>query len=178
MIDIGANVGEVSYALIKKNSTVRIIAIEPDPQEFKDLVRNLNNSPNTILNVAIADYTGEINLYLNNDSGDSSIFFTAGAKVKVSSSCITLDDIYTKHAPGESIFLIKCDAEGFEPEVLLGGCLMLSKTKYVSIDAGPERNGESTFEDVNKFLVGLNFKLIKSRENRHLYFNLTNLVSC
>ena len=177
IIDIGANVGEVSYALTKKNSTVRIIAIEPDPQEFKDLVRNVNYSSNIVLNEAIADYTGEINLYLNNDSGDSSVFFTAGAKAKVSSTCTTLDNIYTKYVPDENIFLIKCEAEGFEPEVLLGGYLMLSKTRYISCDAGPERMGESTLENVNKILVGLNFQLIRSRQNRHLYLNQTNLVS-
>jgi hypothetical protein len=79
--------------------------------------------------------------------------------------------------PDESIFLIKCEAEGFEPEVLLGGYLMLSKTKYISCDAGPERMGESTLENVNKILVGLNFQLIKSRKNRYLYLNLANLVS-
>jgi tRNA1(Val) A37 N6-methylase TrmN6 len=82
IIDVGANVGEVSYALTKKNSTVRIIAIEPDPQEFKDLVRNMNYSSNIVLNEAIANYTGEINLYLNNDSGDSSVFLLQERKLK------------------------------------------------------------------------------------------------
>jgi FkbM family methyltransferase len=178
IIDIGANVGEVSYALTKRNKSVRIIAIEPDPQEFKDLVRNVNCSSSIVLNEAVADYTGEIDLYLNNNSGDSSVFFTAGAQVKVSSKCTTLDDIYKKHVPGEDIFLIKCEAEGFEPEVLLGGYSMLSNTKYISCDTGPERMGASTLDDVNKILVSMNFQLVKSRKNRHLYLNIENLVNC
>ena len=174
IVDIGANVGEVSYSLIKKNTTAQIVAIEPDPQEFKDLFKNISFSSNIALNTAVGNYTGDIDLYLNNDSGDSSVFFTEGAQDKISSTCMTLDDIYKKYIGNNSIFLIKCEAEGFEPEVLLSGQLALLKTKYISCDTGPERMGKSTYEDVNRILVKMNFQLIKSNQNRHLYMNVKN----
>jgi FkbM family methyltransferase len=174
IVDIGANVGEVSYSLIKKNTTVQIIAIEPDPQEFKDLVKNISFSSNIALNTAVGNYSGDIDLYLNNDSGDSSVFFTEGAQDKISSTCTTLDDIYKNYIGNKSIFLIKCEAEGFEPEVLLFGQSALLKTKYISCDTGPERMGKSTHEDVNRILVKMNFQLVKSNKNRHLYVNESN----
>jgi FkbM family methyltransferase len=171
IVDIGANVGEVSYSLIKKNDTVQIIAIEPDPLEFKDLVKNISFSANTPLNTVVGNYTGNVHLYLNNNSGDTSVFFTEGAQMKILSTCTTLDDLYTKYISNKSIFLIKCEAEGFEPEVLLYGQLALFNTKYVCCDTGPERMGESTYKDVNKILVEKDFQLVKSRKNRHLYVN-------
>lgn len=174
IIDIGANVGEVSYSLIKKNITAQIIAIEPDPQEFKDLVKNIGFSSNIALNTAVGNYIGEIDLYLNNDTGDSSVFFTEGAQDKISSTCTTLDDIYNKYIDSKNIFLVKCEAEGFEPEVLLFGQLALLKTKYICCDTGPERMGKSTHEDVNRILVEKNFQLIKSSGHRHLYMNVKN----
>jgi FkbM family methyltransferase len=177
IVDIGANVGEVSYSLIQKNNSAQIIAIEPDPQEFKDLVKNLSFSSSIALNTVVGNYTGDIDLFLNNDSGDSSVFFTAGAKNKISSTCTTLDDIYIKHIGGKSVFLVKCEAEGFEPEVLLCGKLTLSNTKYVSCDTGPERLGKSTYEDVNKILVEMNFQLIKSNKHRQLYMNMNNKLA-
>jgi FkbM family methyltransferase len=153
---------------------VQIIVIEPDPQEFKDLVKNISFSSNIALNTAVGNYSGDIDLYLNNDSGDSSVFFTEGAQDKISSTCTTLDDIYKNYIGNKGIFLIKCEAEGFEPEVLLFGQSALLKTKYISCDTGPERMGKSTHEDVNRILVKMNFQLIKSNKNRHLYVNESN----
>ena len=41
IVDIGSNVGEFSYAFKQLNPNLHIIAIEPDPKEFKDLSRNI-----------------------------------------------------------------------------------------------------------------------------------------
>jgi hypothetical protein len=82
IVDIGANVGEVSYSLIQKNNTAQIIAIEPDPQEFKDLVKNLSFSSSIALNTVVGNCTGDIDLFLNNDSGDSSVFLQQEQRTK------------------------------------------------------------------------------------------------
>jgi hypothetical protein len=49
----------------------------------------------------------------------------------------------------EKIFLIKCEVEGFEPEVLTGESKILEDTLYFSSDTSPERLGQSTFNEVH-----------------------------
>ena len=171
IVDIGANVGEASFALLKNKSTLKIIAIEPDPKDFQDLSKNLKYSNSILLNLAVTDFSGNIELFLNNDYGDTSFFYTVNSGTKISTPCTTLDHIYEKYVKNEKIFLIKCEAEGLEPEVLLGGKLTLLNSKYVCCDTGPERNGVSTFDEVHKILTALNFKLISGNKIRNLYIN-------
>ena len=49
------------------------------------------------------------------------------------------------------------DTEGHEPEVLLGGIATLKHINWVSIDAGLERYGKSTSNDVARILVEQGF---------------------
>jgi FkbM family methyltransferase len=171
IIDIGANVGELSYSLIKKNPNVKLISIEPDPSDFKDLARNIG-AKHLSINRAVADFSGELLIYLNNEYGDTGVFPTDTSASRFKTRCSTLDDIYAEYCFEEKIFLIKCEAEGFEPEVLSGASKTLKNTLYVSCDTGPERMGQSTFDEVQALLQKSNFKLIRSIRNRHLFLNL------
>ena len=171
IIDIGANVGEVSYALIKKNPSLKLISIEPDPSDFKDLVRNIGEK-NSPINRAVADFDGELLIYLNNNFGDTGVFPTDTSGTRFKTKCSTLDEIYREYCIEEKIFLIKCEAEGFEPEVLSGASRTLKNTTYVSCDTSPERLGQSTFNEVYALLEKSNFKLIRSNRNRHLFMNI------
>ena len=56
--------------------------------------------------------------------------------------------------------MLKIDAEGHEPEVLLGGEKVLENVKWITIDAGPERLGETTTNQVVEVLSRNNFKNI------------------
>jgi FkbM family methyltransferase len=171
IVDIGANVGEVSYALLRKNLTLQIIGIEPDPKDFQDLKNNVISSSSVLINSAVAEFSGSIQMFLNNDFGDTSAFDTENSVGTMISSCASLDDIYSKYINSKNIFLVKCEAEGLEPEVLLGGKLALSNTIYVCCDTGPERAGEYTFEQTHKILTDLNFRLLKGNRSRSLYLN-------
>lgn len=171
IIDIGANVGEFSYSLIKKNSSLKLISIEPDPSDFKDLERNIGVK-HLAINRAVADFNGELWIYLNNEFGDTGVFPTDNSASRFKARCSTLDEIYAEHCFGEKIFLIKCEAEGFEPEVLSGASNTLKSTYYISCDTGPERMGQSTLSEVQSLLQKSNFKLIRSNRNRHLFMNL------
>jgi hypothetical protein len=57
--------------------------------------------------------------------------------------------------------LIKIEAEGGEPEVLMGGKLLLKMTRYVAMDVGPERgiNRESTYQLSVDILEDLGFTM-------------------
>ena len=48
--------------------------------------------------------------------------------------------------------MLKMDAEGHEPEVLLGAGSTLTRFAYVAIDTGPERQGKPTTDAVRAIL--------------------------
>jgi FkbM family methyltransferase len=172
IIDVGANVGEFSYALKKLNSNLNIIAIEPDPKEFRDLSLNIKSSPNKkTIQAAVSNLTGNGLMYTNNDFGDTSFFKTTGASQTFTVEISTLDEIFFKYVMPQKILICKVEAEGMEPEVLLGAKHALANTIYLCCDTSPERLGKSTFEESKKILTESNFYLVKGDQNRSLWIN-------
>jgi len=68
----------------------------------------------------------------------------------------------------QDVFLIKVEAEGGEPEVLIGSLRLLSRTKYVVVDGGPERGleGSSTIDSCTKILLDNGFSEIARSATR------------
>ena len=66
-----------------------------------------------------------------------------------------LDDLL----PNKQIKLLKLEAEGAEPEVLLGCENILTNIEYISADLGPERGpkGEMTLVPVANYLLSRGF---------------------
>ena len=75
---------------------------------------------------------------------------------------IIIGSAHNKREINEKIKLFKIDAEGNEPEVLMGATSLLKNTEYISVDFGDERGIEqkTTIVDVNNFLTENNFNLI------------------
>ena len=67
-----------------------------------------------------------------------------------------------------SIKLLKIEAEGAEPEVLIGAEQTIKLCEYISVDAGPERGIEqkTTIKEVKQFLLSRNFTLIQKSFDR------------
>ena len=51
-----------------------------------------------------------------------------------------------------------------------GGRRVLEKTQYVTVDSGPEKNGEYTFNAVNMILVKAGFELIRNNQGLSALF--------
>ena len=169
IVDIGANIGEFSLGINKLLKTENIISIEPDPTEFAVLQRNLNDFKKIkIYNYALSKKNSEMTFYLNNNSGDSSLDNKSENKIIVKTK--TLDHLLKDE---KSIGLMKLEAEGHEPEVLEGSEETLKKTKYITVDVGPERNHKSTFDSVHLILTKSNFQILKKGKIREtvLYYN-------
>ena len=66
------------------------------------------------------------------------------------------------------IKLLKLEAEGAEPEVLMGSENILRNIEYISADLGPERGSknEETYPAVTDLLYKNNFSLIKINPER------------
>jgi FkbM family methyltransferase len=157
-VDIGANIGELSYYMNKKfGEQIKIFAFEPDPIAYECFENNLNGKNVYLYKLVLSDRSGDQVFYLEPQSADSSIhkptFFSAQLKVETS----TLD-LVLQRANLEKPVLLKMDAEGHEPEVLLGAKNVLNQVDFVSIDCGPERSGKTTFNEVSSILTIYGFK--------------------
>ena len=76
------------------------------------------------------------------------------------------------------IKLLKIDAEGAEPEILMGASKLLHKIKYITVDVGPERGllEESTDKETTEFLLNNNFTLLyENRERQTILFENKNI---
>lgn len=126
VLDIGAHMGFFSLSLIQK--TQRIIAVEPDPVNFRTLSQNakLNNKFGKIepYNLALGKKSGDV--YLNRDiygHGRSTIVDSA---TPFPCRMQTLDE-FLPNMNVERLDLIKIDTEGFELDILKGSIETLKK---------------------------------------------------
>jgi FkbM family methyltransferase len=131
-VDVGAHIGKYALRIAKMvGSEGKVIAIEPDPENFRALVCgiNLNRLTNVVvLNVAAWDreckltlYLGETDRKLSNGGlygrGESSVKRKIGQQCEVLAK--PLDDII-QELNINRIDWVKIDAEGAEYEILKG----------------------------------------------------------
>jgi FkbM family methyltransferase len=157
IIDIGANIGEFSFYAHKKYlEKVEIFTFDPDPITKECIDNNLVGINVSINLVALSNKSGEEDFYLKTESADSSLHEPFGESVKIKTKIITLDSFFNNLELRQPV-LLKMDTEGHEPEVLLGGIATLKHINWVSIDAGLERYGKPTSNDVARILVEQGF---------------------
>ena len=155
VIDIGANIGEFSYAA-KVHGALQVFAFEPDPIAFYCLQKNINAFKEIhLFQTAISNENKIQNFYISSKSADSSLLKPTNIESTIEIETKLLDD-YIDIFP-KQVDLLKIEAEGFEPEILTGSVKLLKRVKHVSIDAGPERFGEVTVQEVSKILTEQNF---------------------
>lgn len=168
IVDVGANVGDL---ILYFPPSVRYIGLEPSPEEFNLLKRNVNIN-SKIFNKAALDTSRQVSFYINSEEADSSIFEPPSHSKIINIQGIRLDSLIK-----EKVKLLKIDAEGGELEVLIGSKKLLCLVAYISIDCGFEKgkNKESTFIPCLKFLQSYGFELLEVGENfRFLFKNSTH----
>lgn len=172
VIDCGSNIGEVPLSIRQQGYKIKVIAIEPDPIEFKVLKMNLFRD-DTILNFFLGPKSTSSYVQFDNDSGDTHVI-TNNNEINRENSIVpakifALDDLLeTKNIT--AIKLVKIEVEGYEPEVLFGMQKTLKFTKYVTIDTGPERSLKDTFDECNLFLTAQGFVMIKNNDRKSALF--------
>jgi FkbM family methyltransferase len=123
VIDIGANIGNISQALISAGH--QVVAFEPQPEVFELL--ELNCPKATTYNVGLGSQSAtmqmpKLDYSKRGNYGGVSIGSGIGLDVEIK----TLDSFNF-----ENISLIKIDVEGFEEQVLLGGKQTIAKFKPI-----------------------------------------------
>ncbi len=173
VVDIGANVGE--FALASAGLGARVDSIEGDPRVFACLARNIAGEGRITAHQAVVWHREEdLTFFSAPDQADSSLIADAAdpryKPLKV--HAVPLDLLAERGGWGE-IALLKCDAEGAEPEVLRGATATLARTRAVAIDTGPERLGEETHAPVADILTAAGFRVFRDiRKGRKITFGL------
>lgn len=133
-IDIGANIG--LYTVLAARRGALVIAFEPDPFNYKRLVRNIGlnrfrENQVTLHSCALGKETGEVTLRrpLNNNYGMASMV-TRHAPDGVEVPLRRLDDLLK--VSGQR-YIVKMDVEGAELQVLEGARASLEKMREGSL---------------------------------------------
>jgi FkbM family methyltransferase len=123
IVDLGANVGMASAWFRGRYPEARIVAVEPDPDTFAKLERNLaGDDAVTLVNAAVAGEAGEVELFQPSGYSISSSLSASRDDQGASSARVracTLDELWTELGL-ERVDLLKLDVEGAELEVLEG----------------------------------------------------------
>ena len=167
VIDIGANIGELSMSVIQRYPNQQFLIIEPSSEEMAAAQRNLNGGKVHFNSSALWKANTTLRFYHANKTGDSSLLPKDLSAPSELIEVRTLDSI-VEILEINQINLLKLEAEGAEPEILDGAIKTLKKTKFVAADLGPERgpNELATYFECRSKLEVLGFNQISSYEGR------------
>jgi FkbM family methyltransferase len=160
VLDAGAGIGEFTVLASKKiGPGGRIIAIEPNPNDYELLQLNIkkNNCANVIpINIGLGGNTGERRMEFRGRS--------------YSFRVDTLENILEKVGLKKRINFIKMDIEGFETEVLSQSIDITKNSDTIAIEL------HNTKEEVDRILSKYNFHFTPVSK-RIIYYQLfKNLI--
>lgn len=129
-IDCGAFSGDTIKDFINKYDAAfsKIIAIEPDPDNYKNLNKFISTLPENInkkiftYQTAASEKTGEVSFDI---SGTVASTITSESNIKV--KCLTLDSLCEGFEPT----FIKMDVEGAESDILKGAQKIIKKARTI-----------------------------------------------
>lgn len=158
-IDCGANVGELG--IWARDQGFKYVPFEPEELEAICCdVNNFHGADKTSRSALWKENT-MLSFYSKPNSADSSVFEIKNNEGIRQLDAVTLDSNELSLDPTQENIL-KLEAEGAEPEVLMGAQRTLDAIKYVVADCGYERGIEQnhTFIEVLDFLQGNGYNLV------------------
>ena len=170
VVDVGANVGDWSQALLVCAPVGQLVALEPNPAVFKTLAARLRVFPNArCLNVAAGACKTTLPLHSTAGSQCSSLLTPKSEMVSVYGNAMEvtekvevpveqLDDLLEEFA---EVSLLKIDVQGYEREVLKGATATLNKTNWLLVEANFVAHYEQDilFPELNSRLAAQGFAL-------------------
>lgn len=173
VVDVGANVGRWIETVRRLAPDSQFVAVEPHPRLASRLRELLPDAE--VLQTAAGEAEGAAQLHVARSSENSSLLrpkpihdgklltesFESVDTVNV--RVARLDDLLEHHG---DISLLKIDVQGYEHAVLAGAEAVLSRTRWVLIEANllETYEDQSMFRDVDGILVEHGFDLIAMTE--------------
>lgn len=173
-VDVGANVEGYSVRACRLGA--RVIALEPDPDNYHVLKRNLELNQCTYAHVLNIAAGGQEEVHALYDSGNgapvgySLLQATKPSKVKCSVDVRPLDVAIPPFLDHDWVKLLKIDVEGVELEVIQGARDLLTRTRYVIVEVLPST--ESRLLETLDLVKPLGFKLVDKVCRLSLYCDL------
>jgi FkbM family methyltransferase len=167
VLDCGANVGEVSLALLRREPSLNIVAVEPEALEADCADLNLyQGRPRTVRGVLWHEET-TLKFYSAAATADSSTIEPPKYDAVREVPATTVDALLTR-MQCQRLRLLKLEAEGAEPEILQGAMGSLERIDYIAADLGPERGvrQEETATPVINLLLAQGFEIVSMRFDR------------
>jgi FkbM family methyltransferase len=135
VIDIGAHVGIFAIYAAKRHPGISVLAFEPDPVNFSNLLANIaaNGVDNVIPHrLAVTRDGGPFTLDRppDNSAAAGGYYAAHGGYARSTADSITLDQIFERYAIGRCK-LLKIDCEGAEHEIL-ASTSVLDRVEWLS----------------------------------------------
>lgn len=172
VVDVGANIGDFTLAM--RNLAGRIVAVEPEEENFSALSANLRiNNINNVVPVKLAAHDREEEVFLQ---GESSNMYVAQGKKGQSVRGMPLD-LIVRRLGIRGADLMKIDVQGHERLVLSGmrGLLEGKSVKFLIVEVHLKR--DVSVDDIVTFMRTYGYCLIHKDtylfNQPHLYFTLT-----
>jgi FkbM family methyltransferase len=151
LLDVGANVGTVCIALTRRGAFARAMAVEPAPQTFRHLVKNVarNGLGDSIrcVNVALSATSGTAELEMSTNSGDHRVRVAGPLAVEqyhehtrplIRVPLRRLDDLLDEHGIARAdVGLLWMDVQGHEQHVLEGAPKLLAGNVPLGVELWP-----------------------------------------
>ena len=135
IVDAGANIGASAVYFAYSFPEARVIAIEPERSNFELLTANTADLPVECLNAAVAASPGTLNVV---DPGEGFWGYRTtaapGSAAVHPVDCVTIDDIYQRHAQDSVPFIVKIDIEGSESELFAANTGWVDRTPILIIE--------------------------------------------
>ncbi|MBW3577898.1 MAG: FkbM family methyltransferase [Actinobacteria bacterium] len=155
-VDVGANVG--TYSLIACEAGAEVIAVEPNDQARRWLMKNieLNGYRADVRSVALSDQPGQVRITV--DLGTTNRIDPAGGQIV---EVDTLDSLI-----GERHAYVKVDVEGHELQVLRGGARALEEQRLLAVQL--EWNACADRTPVSELLADYGYEVMQALPNGDL----------
>lgn len=127
VIDVGANIG--NHCCFFANYFKKVIAFEPNNENFKLLQLNTSALQNVVINNKGVSNKNFDAVFSQIESNMGKIRLETKQKEGIFTKCITLDDYLTSNL--DKVALIKIDVEGHELEVLQGAKKTIRKNRPI-----------------------------------------------
>lgn len=169
ILDLGANIGDWTAAVLRAERDAQVIAVEPAPEPRETLKRRFGNRI-TIESRAISDKSGSATFHITGHSHNASLRAphpesavlygrTSGWEVKdtLEVETTTVDQL----AAGRPVALLKIDVQGAERDVLTGAARTLPQTAAVLLEVTfvSHYQGDTTFPWLHSFMTEQEFEL-------------------
>ena len=158
VVDIGANIGY--YVLQEAKVCTRVYAIEPDPSNYRMLIRNikLNDYRNiTTMNLAIGNEAGKICLKSDLISNATRIC-RDGEEPYAEVEMKTLDSLF----PETKVDFVRMDVEGYEFNILQGMREIIDKYRpsmFIEVHRHPLRSYGHSQEQLLELLADYGYSI-------------------